>query len=75
MGKLTKLSKFKNPLGTWSEINRDFSHISWGSSNELRHSVRTILVSIVLWGLATYVVDLTLQNVLHILRSSLLRFF
>lgn len=75
MGKLTKPSKFKNPLGTWSEITGEFSRISWGGLNELRYLVRTIFISIVLWGLATYVVDLTLQNALYILRSSLLRYF
>lgn len=57
------------------ELRAEFALITWGDPVQIRKSVRTILLAVFLFGMGTYLADLTLQSSLQILRALLLQLF
>lgn len=63
--------RFKKLGNFFGDIKAEFGKITWPSKEELQSYTKIVVVSTFVFGLAVYVVDVAIQNLLSLIETAL----
>lgn len=73
--KKKSLKKLKDPFTFISELKEELKKVSWTTRSELISATKIVIISIFVFGIGIYVMDLAIKGVLEMVKRTLLFIF
>lgn len=73
--KKKSLKKIKDPFTFISELKEELKKVSWTTRAELISATKIVIISIFVFGIGIYVMDLAIKGVLEMVKRALLFIF
>lgn len=73
--KLSDKRKMKDPFTFISELKEELKKVSWTTKAELISATKIVIVSVFLFGIGIYLMDLGIKGILELVKRTLLFIF
>lgn len=73
--KLSAKRKMKDPFTFISELKEELKKVSWTTKAELISATKIVIVSVFLFGIGIYLMDLGIKGILELVKRTLLFIF